>query len=455
MSTNLEIAKNFFQNIFFRSKVTVKLKIVVTVYFLEKKMKIDLLIRDANEIVPFFSDKPLIGEALKNITVINDGAIAVNDGKIVAVGKTAEIFAKFEITADTVVISAKGKTILPGFVDCHTHLVFGGSREQEFVNRIEKLRQTKNVLMGGGIKYTVAKTKEATDHELIELGKKRLKRMLVNGITTVEAKSGYGLDLENELRLLEITNKLKDLQDVEIETTFLGAHSVPHGFTSREYTNIVINEMIPAVAEKKLARFCDVFCEEGFFSREQSELILKKGREVGMELKIHADQLTNTYGASLAAELGVVSADHLDYAYDEGLKAMAEKGVIGVLLPTVSFIMDLNFPDARKLMDFNLPIAISTDFNPGAGYSESMSFVITLACLKLKMLPLEALAAATLNAAYATGVGEKVGSLDIGKQADIIIMDAPNHNYIPYHYGTNLVETVIKKGKIVHNNQVI
>ncbi len=419
-------------------------------------MDIDLLIRNASELLPMDSHgNPLRGKDLTGLNIIEDGAMAIKDSKIVGIGKTDKILKDFTVTKNTIVINANDKTVIPGFVDCHTHLVFAGTREHEFVQKIEKLRHTKNVMMGGGIQYTVAHTRKATKDELTKLAKKRLKRMLINGITTIEAKSGYGLNLENELKILEVNNELNNLQEVEIESTFLGAHSIPSGFNSREYTEIVINEMIPEISKTGLARFCDVFCEEGFFSVEQSERILKKAKEAGMQIKIHADQLTNTYGASLAAKLEVVSADHLDYAYDEGIRAMAEKGVIGVLLPTISFNLDLNYPDARKMMEMNLPIAISTDFNPGAGYSESMSFVITTACLKLKMLPIEALAAATINAAYACGVGNKVGSLEVGKQADILIIDAPNHKYIPYHYGVNLVETVIKKGKIVVQNNTL
>ncbi|MBC7474174.1 MAG: imidazolonepropionase [Candidatus Sericytochromatia bacterium] len=418
-------------------------------------MKTDLIIINANELLPMNSNgKPVSGRSLNELKIIENGAIAVKDGKIIAVDTTDNILKDFELNDSEQVIDAKGKTVIPGFVDCHTHLVFAGTRENEFVQRIEKQRNTKNVMMGSGIQYTVSHTRKAEKEQLIQLAKKRLKRMLSQGITYIEAKSGYGLDLENELKILEVHHALKSLQDIEIESTFLGAHSIPQGYNSKEYTEIVINEMIPYVAKTGLARFCDVFCEEGFFSKEQSEKILNKAKESGMLLKLHADQLTNTYGAELAAKVGAVSADHLDYAYEDGLRAMAQKGVVGVLLPTISFVLDLNYPDARNMMEMGLPIAISTDFNPGAGHSESMSFVITTACLKLKMLPIEAIASATINAAYACGIGHKVGSLEVGKQADILIMDAPNHKYIPYHYGINLVESVVKKGKVVHQNHL-
>lgn len=413
-------------------------------------MNVDLIVQNASELLTMSIGKniPVSGKDLNNLPIIEKGAIAVKDGKILAVNTTENILKDFESNN---IIDAKGKTVIPGFVDCHTHLVFSGTREHEFVGRIEKQRTSKNTVMEGGIKFTVRNTRQSTKDELIELTLKRLKTMLKHGITTIEAKSGYGLDLENELKILEINNELHNLQEIDIVSTFLGAHSVPHGYNSREYTDIVINDMMPLVSEKRLAKFCDVFCEEGFFSYEQAEKILNKAKEYGFLLKIHADQLSNSYGANLAAKLGAVSADHLDYAYDDGLKAMAEKNVVGVLLPTISFSLDLKYPDARNMMEMGLPIAISTDFNPGAGYSESMSFVITTACLKLKMLPLEALASATINSAYACGIADKVGSFDIGKQADILIIDAPNHQYIPYHYGINPVETVIKKGKIVIN----
>lgn len=415
-------------------------------------MKIDLLIENASELVPINSkNRPIIGNDFKDLYVIENGYLAICNEKIVAVG-TKEILKDLEITTNTKIINAQGKTVLPGFIDCHTHLVFAGSREYEFSGRIEKALNPHGSVMGKGITYTVSKTREAEKTVLIELAKKRLKRMLSNGITTIEAKSGYGLNFENEIKILEVINELKSLQDVEIETTFLGAHSVPEEHTPESYTDLVINEMLPYVVKNKLARFCDVFCEKGFFSYQQTERILTKAKESGLLLKLHADQLSDSESAELSAKLGVISADHLDHANDKGLKAMAKKGVAGVLLPTISFVLDTHYPDARKMMELDLPIALSTDFNPGAGYSESMSFVLTLAGLKLKMFPMEAIACATLNAAYACGIGDKVGSLEVGKQADIIILDAPNHKYIPYHYGVNLVEKVLKKGKVVIQN---
>ncbi|MEK7432902.1 MAG: imidazolonepropionase [Cyanobacteriota bacterium] len=412
-------------------------------------MQIDLLIENASEIVPINSNnKPISGNDFKNLSVIEKGFLAVKDQKIVAIG-TKDILKDLEITENTQIINAEGKTVLPGFVDCHTHLVFAGSREHEFVGRIEKTRNPHATTMGSGIKFTVSKTREAEKKELIILAQKRLKRMLLNGITSIEAKSGYGLDFENEIKILEVINELKVLQDVEIETTFLGAHSIPEGFTSESYTDLVIKDMLPYVVKNNLARFCDVFCEKGFFSYQQTEKILTEAKKQGMLLKLHADQLSDSEAAELSAKLGVVSADHLDHANDSGIKAMAKKGVIGVLLPTISFALDTHYPDARKMTEFDLPIALSTDFNPGAGYSESISLVLTLACIKMKMLPIEAIASATLNSAYAIGRGHDLGSLEIGKQADIIILDAPNHNYIPYHYGINLVEKIVKKGKVI------
>ncbi|MFN4151496.1 MAG: imidazolonepropionase, partial [Candidatus Sericytochromatia bacterium] len=351
-------------------------------------MEIDLLIQNSNELIPMTSKgQPLRGKELQNIQIIENGCVAIKGEKIVAIGLKDDILKDFTITKDTKIIDASGKTVLPGFVDCHTHLVFSGTRESHFVAKIEQERNTKNISMKSGIQYTVSKTREGSKEHLIELAKKRLKRMLLNGITTIESKSGYGLELDTEVKILEVLQELNLLQEVEIEPTFLGAHSIPHGYTAREYTEIVINEMLPEVSKRKLAKFCDVFCENNFFTREQTELILRKAQSYGFKVKVHADQLSNTYGASLAAELNAISADHLDYAYDDGLKAMAQKGVIGVLLPTICFSMDTRYPDAKSMIEMNVPLAISTDFNPGAGYSESMLLVITMACLKLKMLP--------------------------------------------------------------------
>ena len=413
----------------------------------------DLLITNIAEIVTMAAPdkKPLTGKNFQNPSIIYGGAIAIKDGNIALIGKSADVNSKIVHSAVDQIVDAKGKTVIPGFVDGHTHLVFSGSREYEFLDRIEKLRNTHNVLMSGGINHTVAATRKAPVDDLLFLGEQRLKRMLQYGTTTIEAKSGYGLDTSTEIKILETTKKLNGIQSIEIVTTFLGAHAIPGGMTSDKYTDLIIKEMIPEVAKHKLAEFCDVFCEVEFFSYEQSKRILQAGLDHGMIPKIHADELSNTQGAQLAAEVGAISADHLLHAEESGLKAMAEKGTIAVLLPGTSFALNLKeYANATLMRELGVPIALSTDFNPGSCFCENMQLILTLACLKLKMTPLEALAAATINAAYAINRGETLGSLEVGKQADILIMDAPNHDYIPYHFGANLVSKVIKKGQIVY-----
>lgn len=408
-------------------------------------MKADIIIKNPNELLTMYLPNKIIrGNDYKKVPVLKNTDIAIKNGLIIEIGEDLDSI--FECNN---IINCQGKTVLPSFVDCHTHLVFSGTREFELVNKINKSRGDNSEVMGGGIKYTVSCTRKSSKEELKELAIKRLNRMLEEGITSVEIKSGYGLNWESEKKILEVIKELN--HDIDIIPTFMGAHSIPDGLSPEKYTDILINEMIPEVKKDNLARFCDVFCEKGFFSNELSKKILLSAKENNLKLKIHVDQLSNTKGAELSAELGVISADHLDYSDEDGIKAMSKANVIGVLTPTITFRMDTKFPDVNIMMENSLPIALSTDFNPGAGYSESMYLVIYMACLKLKMLPIEALASATINAAYACDIGDKTGSLEIGKQADILIVDAPNHNYIPYHYGVNLTNTVIKKGKIVYS----
>ncbi|GIW22449.1 MAG: imidazolonepropionase [Candidatus Sericytochromatia bacterium] len=410
-------------------------------------MIVDLIIKNPNELLTMsLPNKIIRGRDYKNIPILKNTDIAIKNGIIIKIGKNLDK----ELKAKKI-INCEGKTVLPSFVDCHTHLIFSGTREFELVNKINKTRGSNSEVMGGGIKYTVSCTRKSSKEELKNLAIKRLNRMLEEGITSIEAKSGYGLDWENEKKILEVIKEIS--HEIDIIPTFMGAHSIPDDLTPEKYTEILINEMIPNVKKYNLAKFCDVFCENGFFSNELAEKILISAKKNNLKLKIHVDQLSNTNGAELSAKLGVVSADHLDYSSEEGIKAMAKANVIGVLTPTITFRLDTKFPNVTFMMENNLPIALSTDFNPGAGYSESMYLVIYFACLKLKMLPIEALASATINAAYACNIGNKVGSIEVSKNADILIVDAPNHNYIPYHYGVNLTNMVIKNGKIVFSKK--
>jgi imidazolonepropionase len=379
---------------------------------------------------------------MSELSAIAKGSMAIKDGKIIAVGKNLKY--KAEKTID-----ASGKIVMPGFVDSHTHVVFAGSREFELDMKLKGISYMEILERGGGILYTVKETRKATEESLFKQSCKRLDAMLSYGTTTCEAKSGYGLDTKTELKILKVQKKLNEKHRMDIVSTFLGAHAIPKGYGADKYTNMIIDEILPKT--KGLARFCDVFCEKGVFTVEQSRKILKAGKTYGLIPKIHADEIFNTGGAELASEIGAISADHLLMSSDQGLEQMAKKGVIGVLLPGTPFSLMLDrYASGRKIIDMGIPVALATDINPNC-WTENMQFIVQLACLNMKMTPAEAITAATFNAACAIKMNNKVGSLEKGKQADIIILDCPNHKFIPYHFGVNLVETVIKKGLLSNN----
>jgi imidazolonepropionase len=404
---------------------------------------VDILIKNANEIATLKgANRPRVKREMSNIGLIKNGSIAIDNGKIVGVGK--------ELNFDSeIVINAKGKTVLPGFVDSHTHLVFGGSREFELNWKLNGLSYMDIKERGGGIGYTVAMTRKSSIDSLFLQAKKRLDYMLSYGITTCEAKSGYGLDTESEIKILRVAKRLNEIHPVDIVSTFLGAHDIPFGFNANEYTELIINEMLPKV--KDLAIFCDVFCEDGVFNREQSRLILEEGKKHGFIPKIHADEIIDTGGASIAAEVGAISADHCLRVSREGINKMAKEGVIGVLLPATPFSLMIDeFAPAREMINSGVPVALATDLNPNC-WVENMQFIIQLGCFKMGLTPAEAITASTFNSACSIGVCNRVGSIEVGKDADIIILDCKNHMFLPYHIGVNLVETVIKKGIIIKN----
>lgn len=402
---------------------------------------VDVLIKNANELITLKGpNKPRTKEEMNNLSIIHKGDIAVKDAKIVDIGKN------LRYTAETT-IDAAGKTVMPGFVDPHTHLVFAGSREFELDMKLSGSSYIDILKKGGGIFYTVNETRKTSENRLIMESKKRLDNMIKHGTTTCEAKSGYGLDLKNELKILKVNEKLKKSHAVEIVSTFLGAHALPRDYDNESYVNEIINEMLPKVKEH--AKFCDVFCEEGFFTYEQSKRILNEAKEYGMIPKVHADELKDTNGALLAAEVKAISADHLLKSNEIGIKEMIRNNVIGVLLPGTPFsLMTNEYANARKMIDQGLPIALATDLNPNC-WIENMQFIIQLACFKMKMTPAEAITASTFNAACAIGLNDKIGSIEKGKQADIIVLDVPSYLFVPYNIGTNHVEIVIKKGKIM------
>ncbi len=402
---------------------------------------VDILIKNTNEIVTLKGpNRPRKKKEMNELSIIENGSVAIDNGTIVDVGKN------LSYSADKI-INAKGKTVLPGFVDPHTHVVFAGSREFELDMKLKGLSYMDILKSGGGIFYTVEKTRKATKEQLIQQATKRLDKMLSYGTTTCEAKSGYGLDTETELKILEVNKKLNESHPLDIVSTFLGAHAIPKEKSADEYTNEIIDEMLPKISN--LSKFCDVFCEEGVFTVDQTKRILEAGKTHGLIPKIHADEIVDTGGAALAAEIDAISADHLLMSSENGLRKMAKRVVIGVLLPGTPFsLMQESYAPARKMIDIGVAVALATDLNPNC-WAENMQFMIQLACLKMKMTPAEAITAATFNAACAIDLSEKIGSVEVGKKADILILDCPNYKFIPYHFGVNLVEKVIKNGNIL------
>ncbi|MFO8109800.1 MAG: imidazolonepropionase [Thermoplasmata archaeon] len=406
-------------------------------------MKADILIRGCNELHTLSGGKgPKVGEQMMDTGCIKKGAFVVKDGLILDVGE--ELYIQENYHAEEC-LDATGKTVVPGFVDPHTHLVFSGSREDELVMKIQGKTYMEILDTGGGILRTVRKTREATKEQLMREMKKRMDVMLAHGTTTAEAKSGYGLDLENEIKCLEAIKEME--HPLELVPTYMGAHALPPEFQDHsEYIDYCCNTVLPEISRRDLAQFCDVFCEKGVFDAKDSMELLIKAAELGMGIKVHADEIKNIGCSTMAAELGAVSCEHLVKSSSQDIKAMTDNGIIGILLPGTPFmLMDDEYPSARKMIDNRMPIALATDLNPNC-WTESMQMVITLACLQMKMLPQEALTASTYNAARAIRRYD-IGSIEPGKKADFVVLDIPNLMHLPYRFGVNLVENVFKGGK--------
>jgi imidazolonepropionase len=414
--------------------------------------EIDLIIKNAEELLTL----SLSSREESGLGIIRNGAVAIKEGRIFWIGKTEELSEKLFLNRKGREIDATGKVVVPGLIDSHTHLIFAGSRENEFEQRIQGLSYLEIAERGGGILSTVEATRKASFDELLLLGKKRLDRMLSKGITTLEAKSGYGLSLQDELKILKVMKALQENHPIEIVPTFLGAHTVPREFRDARtrYIDLLNKEMIPKVAQERLAEFCDVFCEEKAFTVEESKKILETGKQYGLKPKIHADQLSPGGGAELAAEVNAFSADHLEYVSQEGIKKMAEKGVTAVLLPGASFFLSMKkYPPARDMIEQGVPVSLATDLNPGSSMTESLPLMMTMGCTMFKMTPKEVIQATTVHAARSIGREKEIGSLEVGKQADILLLDIPNYRYLPYHFGVDHVEKVIKKGKVVYTRK--
>ncbi len=410
----------------------------------------DILIVNAEEVLTLegSSQAPRIGQQMRELGLIRDGALAIREGKIVAVGKTHDVTKTFRGES---ILSAKGKIVLPGLVDPHTHIVFAGSREDEFQMRVEGAPFSDVLDSVGGIIKTAKETRNARLEKLVELGLERLDLMLAHGTTTVEAKSGYGLATEDELRILKVTRRLNQLHTIGVVPTYMAAHILPAEYrnNAEEYVDMVIEEGIPKVAELGLAEFCDVFCDRGIFNMDQTKRILTAGNRYGLRPKMHADYMSPFGGAECAASVGVVSADHLNFASPSGIKAMGQKGIAAVLSPAATFSRMIDkYANARLMIDSGVPVALASGFN-SSFCVPNQQLSITMACHCMRMLPAEAITAATINAAHAVCRAAEVGSLEVGKRADVLILNAPNHKYLGYSVGVNIVDKVICDGRLV------
>ncbi len=406
-----------------------------------------ILIKNIKQLVSPVNEDYAILSDFKRLNVYENVSIVVNNGII------EEIIDNPSPDVDIAgVINARNQVVMPAFVDPHTHIVFGGTREDEFNMRIQGKTYMEIARAGGGINSTVKKTREAGEAELYQAAKRNILKMIEHGVATFEIKSGYGLNTETELKQLRVIQRLRENMPVDIKATFLGAHEVPPEYKENKdkYIDILINEMLPAAKEQGIAEYCDIFCEEGVFSVEESRKILTKAKELGFKIRMHADELTPLGGAELAAELGAKSADHLVYISDKGIDAMVSKNVVFVMLPgTTFFLMSQKYAPAKKIAERGGIVALSTDFNPGSSYTHSMPMIITLACLKMGLTIEQAINAATINAAYSLDLHNKTGSTHKGKQADLIFLDIPSYKFLVYNYGVNHVTAVMKKGRII------
>ena len=407
--------------------------------------KAELIIKNAKQLIC-----PLErSDGASELKIIEDGAIACSQGKIVGFGESSEVMNNF---TSNKVINATGKVVAPGFVDPHTHPIFFGTRENEFELRNSGKSYAEISKAGGGIRFSVRQLRKASKDQLIEHALPHLDRFIQYGTTTIEAKSGYGLSVEDEIKSLEVIQELNRIHAIDLVPTFLGAHEIPDEYRAKrgDYIQLIVKKMIPGVAEKKLAEFCDIFCEDHVFNLEETETILSAAHDAGLKLKIHADQLTFSGGTELAAKMNAVSVDHLDFISPKGIEMIKLSHTIPVLLPGAVFFLGLQrYAPARKLIDSGLSVALATDFNPGSCMTESMPLMMTLGCVYMKMSSSEVWLASTINAAKAISREKNIGVIKIDAQADLVIWNIPNYKYLPYHFGVNLVDQVVKKGKII------
>ena len=411
----------------------------------------NLLIKNIKQLVTISAARKRFktGPEMNDLGIVENATVLIENGRISWAGRTADFDKSVPDSLDT--LDAEGLVALPGFVDSHTHALFAGTREDEFAQRCAGKSYAEIAAAGGGILSTVAAVRAATKKELKKSARRHLDSMLRSGTTTVEIKSGYGLNESDEIKMMYAINELADEQLIGIAATFLGAHAVPPEYTENpdEYVQLICSRILPYLVRRKALQFCDVFCDSGFFTIDQARKILETARGFGIGIKIHADQLSQIGASALAAELGAVSADHLEKIDDTGITALKRAGTVATVLPGVSFFLKEEYPPARKIIDAGVPLAIASDFNPGSSMSFSMPLMMTIACTQMGLTPEEAITAATLNGAAALNMSEQIGSIEPGKQADIILYNVPNYRYIVYHYGTNFVSHIIKRGTLL------
>jgi len=416
----------------------------------------NLLIHHAAQLVTCSGFSAKKGNDMSDLRIIEDGAVVIENGIISDLGKTNDILKKYK-KDDFKTINARNRAVLPGFVDPHTHFLFSGDRSEEFTWRTRGMSYMEIMERGGGIAATVRATRAADSEALFGAGLMRLDTMLGFGVTTVEGKSGYGLDCDTEIRLLEVMKKLDESHPVDIVSTFLGAHVVPDEYkkSGDAYIDFIISTVLPVVAERRLAEFCDVFCEKGIFSIDQAKRLLHAARSMGLGLKLHADEIKPTGGAELAAELDAVSADHLLNASDNGIEALRDAGVVATLLPGTAFCLKEPYARARFMIDSGAPVALATDMNPGTFCSESLPLIVALAVLNMDMSIEEAVTAITINAAAALKRADRIGSIDVGKQADLVLLAYPSYTFLAYRTGISTIGLVIKGGTVVYDRMLV
>ena len=421
------------------------------------KRDADLLVVNAGQLLTLAdpSGAPRIGPALANLGIIRGGAFAAKDGRLVAVGARDAVESSVAVTPGGEVVDAGGAVVMPGFVDCHTHTVFARYRLDEYEWRVAGTPYAVIAERGGGIAKSVADVRGTDADSLFAASRSRLAGCMRHGTTTIEIKSGYGLDLDNELKMLRVIRRLQETWPVTVVATFMGAHSVPDDYRGRrnEYIDLVVNEMIPVVAKEGLAEYIDVFSETGVFTVAEAERILRAGQRAGLKARVHADELNDTGSAELAARVGAVSAEHLHKVNPRGIARMAEAGVFGVLLPGTSFgLPSLHFAPAREMIEAGMRVALATDFNPGSSTSESIPMMIAIACSHMRLSPAEAVAAATYNAAFVVGREREVGSLEAGKRGDFLVLACEDYREIPNRFGINPVAKLYTEGKLRVDN---